>query len=121
MSLSQIYWSLLGAQGRFGAASSAILLCRWLMTMPLAALYIFGTTYELPAVGAALSVGYMTSSAILAWRLYRSDWSLYARLARDEVMPGEDFEDLGLLEGDEEEDEDDIDFDDDSSDSTGFG
>mmetsp|Transcript_25539 Transcript_25539/g.58621 ORF Transcript_25539/g.58621 Transcript_25539/m.58621 type:complete len:344 (-) Transcript_25539:41-1072(-) len=124
MSLSQVYWSLLGSQGRFGLASSTILLCRWLLTMPLAAIYIFQPTFELSAVASALAIGYMTSTLSMARRLYGSDWDLYSRLSRDDIVPGEDLEDVGLLDDDdEEEDDDDIldDFDDSGSDSTGFG
>ena len=121
MSLSQVYWSLLGSQGRFGVASSCILLCRWLLTMPLACLYIFKATFDLPSITSALAVGYMTSTTLLAWRLHKSDWTFYSNLALEDAMP----EDLGLLDAEEsegeEEEEDDFDFDDESSDSTGFG
>lgn len=122
MSLSQVYWSLLGSQGRFGVGSSSILLCRWLIAMPLASVFIFKFHYELSAVASALAIGYMTASAILAWRLFDSDWKLYAKIAQQNIS-GE--EDVGLLESDEEEDDqeddDGQDFDNDSSSSsTGF-
>ena len=148
MSLAQVYWSLLGSQGRFGVASSSILLCRWLVTMPLAAGFIFRADYDLRAVGSALALGYMTSTLLLAIRLFQSDWKVYAQLAQDEAMFGDDDddEDVALLDGnvdddmnnhpaktgdlyndeeydddDEEDDEDDY-FDESSSDSsTGFG
>ncbi|KAL7577273.1 hypothetical protein ACA910_002018 [Epithemia clementina (nom. ined.)] len=143
MSMAQVYWSLLGSQGRFGVASSSILLCRWLFTMPLAAFFIFWGDYDVSGLGSALAMGYMTSTLLLASRLFRSDWKLFAQLAQEEAMLGDDDddddddEDIALLNGgkdrgqggenihdendEEDEDEDYDDDDDDSSCSTGFG
>ena len=149
MSMAQVYWSLLGSQGRFGVASSSILLCRWLLTMPLAAGFIFGAEYDLRAVGSALAIGYMTSTILLTWRLFQSDWNMYAQMAKEDAMLGEDDdeddeEEALLADGymhrgnhakgesndanDEEDEEDEEDYDDDeeessssSDSSTGFG
>jgi Na+-driven multidrug efflux pump len=34
MTFAQVYWSLAGAQGSYGAASATILLSRWIVTIP---------------------------------------------------------------------------------------
>jgi Na+-driven multidrug efflux pump len=106
MAFAQVYWSLVGAQGRFGLASSTILLCRWLVTMPLAFSFIFGLTYDLRAVAGSIAVGYATASSFLAYCVYQSDWQSLSVAAQEEAYPAEDENMLDFsLEGGEDEGE----------------
>jgi Na+-driven multidrug efflux pump len=115
MAFAQVYWSLVGAQGRFGLASSTILLCRWLVTMPLAFSFIFGLTYDLRAVAGSIAVGYATASSFLAYCIYQSDWQSLSIAAHDEAYPVEDENalDFSLEGGEDEEEESSSDDDDD--------
>lgn len=107
MSLAQVYWSLVGAQGRFGTASLSILLVRWLFTMPLALVCIFVFRWELPAVAGAIAVGYVTSAVVLAHKIYTSDWEAIAKFAQAQAAPLDLDEDEEEYSSESEYDEDD--------------
>lgn len=104
LTFAQVYWSLVGAQGRFGLASSTILGCRWLITMPLALSFVYASFYDLRAIAGSVAVGYATASAFLAHSVSQSDWeklSLEAQ-ALDDPSLGDDFPDFSVDEGEEE-------------------
>lgn len=87
MAFAQVYWSLVGSQGRFILASSTVLACRWLCAMPLAFLCIFAFEFDLQAVAASISVGYISAAVVLASCIVRSDWKQLAHLTRQESVP----------------------------------
>jgi Na+-driven multidrug efflux pump len=105
MAFAQVYWSLIGAQDRFGLASSTILLCRWLVTMPLAFAFIFGLSYDLRAVAGSIAVGYATASSFLAYYIYQSDWHSLSVAAHEEAYMDENIMLDFSLEGGEDEGE----------------
>jgi Na+-driven multidrug efflux pump len=113
MSFTQIYWSLLGAQGRFGLASCCILVCRWVLTMPIAAACVYGPLYDARSAAGAVAVGYSTAAISLSIFVYRTDWNQAVLDAQEEVTPLDEGVDLDESDHDEEESDDDS--------STGFG
>ena len=132
MALSQITWSLIGAQGRFRLATFVIFFSRWLVTMPLALVCIFVFQLDLNAVSGSLVVGYSTACCALTVLLLSSDWVRLSQMMQIMNQPpltnskmvdengaigdGIDPDDpiLGLLDIDNFDDSDD-------SDSDGFG
>jgi Na+-driven multidrug efflux pump len=102
MTFAQVYWSLVGAQGRYGLASSTIMLCRWLVTMPLALTFIFGLSYDLRAVAGSIAVGYATASSFLVYSVVTSDWQLLSLAAQEDEAEDESF--LNFSESDQDDD-----------------
>jgi Na+-driven multidrug efflux pump len=74
MSYRMISWISVGAQGRYGLATLVILLSRWLVTMPIAAVFVYGLTLDLNSIMASIIVGSETGCMALAYVLLRSDW-----------------------------------------------
>lgn len=102
MTFTQIYWSLAGAQGSYGAASATILFSRWLLTLPIAAICVFPYNFGLDSLAGCVSVGYATAAFVLSLRVFNSDWKALSQAAQEELLPLD------------EEDEDDLSFDDSS-------
>lgn len=126
MTLAQVYWSVVGAQGRFAVASSTILACRWLITIPLSIGMLYGGGYGLSSVGGAISIGFSTASSILAFYVFLTDWpsvaqKLHDKMKEQAISPANGNDEVELNDNDEESD---IDEDDESSSddsSTGIG
>ena len=119
MTFAQVYWSLAGAQGRFGFASATILFCRWLVMLPIACICIFGHEFDLTSVSCAIAIGYAIAACVLACAVFSSDWEQLAYILRDDGDPygACDFFDDGAGIVDEGDDEDEsFDEDDDSGD-----
>ena len=119
MSLAQIYWSMVGAQGYFSRASAVILVHRWLLIIPLACALCYAAVYDLLSVAASIALGYATGGAILAHLIFQSDWTAVARQFGQDMMDGGGDPDLGMESVQDEEDYDEEESEDDSS--TGFG
>lgn len=83
MSYSMICWNLVGAQGRYRLATSVVLLSRWLVTIPIAAVFAFALTLDLNGMMAAVIVGFDTACMALAYVLLRSDWKRLSRTMQD--------------------------------------
>jgi Na+-driven multidrug efflux pump len=83
MSYAQVCWSLIGAQGRYGLASTSILVCRWVLTMPLSFVFIYAFNYDTRALVGSIAIGYSTASAFLARCLVKSDWDTLSRVAQE--------------------------------------
>lgn len=116
MSLAQIYWSLLGAQGYFSKASLVILLDRWLFIIPMGCVLVYAANYDILAVAGVLAAGYAIGGTILARSVIHSDWNAVAGEAVEDYQDA----DAGLgLESDDEIEEEDEEESEDSS--TGFG
>jgi Na+-driven multidrug efflux pump len=90
MTFAQIYWSLAGAQGRFGLASATILLCRWLVMLPIASICIFRYRLDLVSVGCVVALGYAMAACALAYAVFSSFWAHLAYFLRDDLEPMED-------------------------------
>lgn len=84
MTFAQVYWSLAGAQGCYGLASTTILFCRWLVILPIASACIFGYFYDLVSVAGAVAVGYAVAAFALACFVFRSDWERLALSMRED-------------------------------------
>lgn len=116
MAFAQVCWGLVGAQGRFNLATLVILVCRWLVTMPLSMIFIFAMNYDEVTLAGAVAAGYATSASTLACILFSSDWNDVAQALFMQ----------GLLVADDDDDDFSFgDYDDESSDDSdsddGFG
>lgn len=81
MTFALVTWSLLGAQGRFGIATLCVVLCRWLLIFPIAAVCVFGFYFDTKSVAGSIAVGYSTAAFLLSLVIIRSDWEQYAAIA----------------------------------------
>jgi Na+-driven multidrug efflux pump len=124
MTIAQIYWSLAGAQGRFGFASATILLCRWMVILPIASICIFAYRLDLMSVACAIAIGYSVAACALAYAVFSSDWEQLSYFLRDDGIaegeinaPVEYNNDNGAGIVMEVDDEDDSSFDEDEDDS----
>lgn len=112
MAFAQVCWSLVGAQGRFNLATLVVLVCRWLITMPLALVFIFALHYDEETLAGAVAAGSATSASVLACILFSSDWNDVAEaLFMQGLLIGDDDDDFDFSFGD---DDDSSDSDDDS-------
>ena len=134
MTFSQIYWSLAGAQGRFALASATILFCRWFITLPMASVCIYRYRFDLVSIAGTVAIGNAVAAFVLAFSVYRSDWSALSAQYRneqghdteddedyvDEYVQG-DVEDVSHVEASAQSDEDSSrDSDSESESSVGF-
>lgn len=114
MSTAMNVWSLLGAQGRYRLATLVILLARWLVTMPVALVCIYGFRFDLNSVMGAVTLGFATSVLILSYIFFRSDWDRLSRIMQElnaMMEVDSDFGDSSSEEEDEDDVEDHSDFD----------
>jgi Na+-driven multidrug efflux pump len=126
MTLAQITWSLIGAQGRFRLATLVMFLSRWLVSMPCALVSIYVFHLDLNAVSGSLVVGYATATSVLTFIVLRSDWDRLADTMQNmnqppgdppapleggEVDRGEEEAGLGFVDLEDFDDSDDSDSD----------
>lgn len=104
MTFAQIYWALVGAQGRFGLASLCIILSRFIVIYPMAAICVFRYLFDTPSVAGSIAVGYATAAFALALIIMQSDWKQLALEAQEQLMPN-DAEAAGLGLGESSDDE----------------
>jgi Na+-driven multidrug efflux pump len=115
MTLAQVYWSLAGAQGKFGFASGTILMCRWIVMLPIASICIFGYDLDVVAVAGAVAIGYAVATCALAYTVFTCDWVQLAYFLREEEdieAVDEGYHGTGVMivdEGDDESSSDDED------------
>ena len=83
MNYALICWNLVGAQGRYRLATSVILLSRWLVTIPIAAVFSYALALDLNGIMAAVIVGFDSACVALAYVLVRSDWERLSRTMQD--------------------------------------
>lgn len=89
MTLAQVYWSLVGAQGQYAVASATILLSRWLVTVPLAAICVFGYSYNVDSLAGSVSTGYATAAFALSLYIFNADW-MSLSISAQELLPFDD-------------------------------
>ena len=94
MTLAQVYWSLVGAQGRYAIASATILVSRWLITMPIAAICVFGYSYNVDSLAGSVATGYGTAAFALSLHIFNADWMGLSISAQEELLPFDDDGDL---------------------------
>jgi Na+-driven multidrug efflux pump len=109
MAMAQIYWSLVGAQGKYAVASASILLSRWLVMIPIGAVFVYGFEYDVDALAGGVAVGYATAAFILSLHVFSSDWTSLSLSMQQSLLPHDD----------DDEDDDDS-FSSDDASSTGF-
>jgi MatE len=123
MAFAQVCWSLIGAQGRFNLATLVMLVCRWLVTMPLALIFIFGMNFDLYTVAGALAVGSAISACVLAVVLFSSNWHEVAQqlFIQGLLSCDDDDDDFDFSFGDEEASDDENDDGDDGDEEESVG
>lgn len=112
MTLAQIYWSLVGAQGKYAVASATILLARWLVTVPMSAILVFQYNYEVESLAGAVATGYATAAFVLSLNVFTADWEKLSLAVQEDLLP--------LDDDDEDDDDDDLSDDSDNSSSIIF-
>jgi MATE family multidrug resistance protein len=83
MSFAMSVWSLLGAQGRYRLATLVILICRWIITIPMALTCVFLFDYDLNSVMGSVTTGFATSVLALSYIFFRSDWERLSRIMQE--------------------------------------
>jgi len=146
MIYSQASWSIIEAQGRVNTNFIIVMIRRWILTIPLSAIFIFAggpvsdssntedenptsLPWDLRGVTGALFIGHTTASCIYAFVvLRRSDWERLSKEIQDEEAEQEVEEEEmmpigtnGDVNYDEEDDDDDYSYDDDDDDDSSFG
>lgn len=90
MTVGMVCWSLLGAQGRYRLSTLVVMASSWLVTLPLAALFVFGMTLTLKGVVGAIVMGYSTAGTVLTYFILRSDWGRLSKIIQElNAMTGE--------------------------------
>lgn len=109
MAFAQMNWSLAGAQGRFNVASLTVILSRWLITIPLALISIYGFQYDLRGVAAAVAIGHTVSATLLSYKVFGSDWGEIVKELREPlpVMYDDNMNHNGVFEADNDSDDED--------------
>ncbi|KAL7535951.1 hypothetical protein ACHAXR_006824 [Thalassiosira sp. AJA248-18] len=74
MFVGMLSWALVGAQGRYRLATLITILCEGLITVPLAAIFVYGCHFDLQGLVAAVTIGYSVSGTALMYLLLRSNW-----------------------------------------------
>jgi MatE len=79
LSIGNMSWTLVGAQGRFRLSTSVGLSGAWLVTIPLAAVLTIVYNMDLQGQTAAIVIGYMASGTVNTYILIQSDWPKLSR------------------------------------------
>jgi uncharacterized membrane protein YgcG len=74
LTLGNMAWTLVGAQGRIRLSTTVGFLGSWMVTTPLAALSCLVFRFDLTAMTATVVLGYMMSGSCNTYVLLRSDW-----------------------------------------------
>jgi MATE family multidrug resistance protein len=102
MTFGMVAWALIGAQGRYGLATKIATVLSWLVTVPLAAYFIYAKRYDLKGLVAAVVMGYSVMGTCMSYVLMRSDWeTLSENIMELNAITGE------VYSSDEEEESDD--------------
>jgi Na+-driven multidrug efflux pump len=79
LSIGNMAWTLVGAQGRYRLSTSVGLSGAWLVTIPLAAVLTIVYNMNLQGQTAAIVIGYMASGTVNTYILIQSDWPKLSR------------------------------------------
>lgn len=74
MTIGMLGWALLGAQGRVRLATFITMVTSWIVTIPIAAIFVYVKRYDLQGLVAAVTMGYSVSSTVIMYLLIRSNW-----------------------------------------------
>jgi MATE family multidrug resistance protein len=83
MTYSMVMWSSVGSQGRYRLATLVILVSRWLVTIPYAAVMVYAFKLDLSSLMGSVIVGFATAGLSLAYVLLRSDWERLATILQE--------------------------------------
>jgi len=83
MTFALTTWSLIGAQGRYRLATLVVLLSRWLVTIPMALVCVYGFDLDLNSIMGSVTVGFATSVLALSYVFFRSDWERLSRILQE--------------------------------------
>jgi multidrug resistance protein, MATE family len=94
-------WSLLGAQGKYKLATWVSFISSWGLSMPLAAIFVYGYQLDLQGLTSAVVLGYLTTGASLSYVLLSTDWQKVSRKIREQHSS----EDMSEMTHEEQEEE----------------
>lgn len=80
LAAGSISWALVGAQGRYRLATLVAFVSSWCVTLPLAAVFVYGFNFDLQGPVSAVVIGYSVTGTCLLYILARSDWERLSRL-----------------------------------------
>jgi MATE family multidrug resistance protein len=84
LSAGSISWALVGAQGRYRLATFVAFVSSWCITLPLAAVFVYGFNFNLQGPVSAVVIGYSVTGTSLLYVLCRSDWTRLSKLLVEE-------------------------------------
>ena len=76
-------WNQLGGQGRYKIATLIHCACSWLITLPLASIFVYVFEINLEGITCAVVVSYATAALIMAFMLLTSDWERLATIIQE--------------------------------------
>lgn len=83
MTAGSVCWAEIGAQGRYKLATIIIAVSSWVVSIPLAAISVFGLVLDLRGMTASVCIGFQCASTTLAFVLLQSDWMRIAQKVSD--------------------------------------
>lgn len=84
MTIGTMFWTLLGAQGRYRLATVVVGIISWTITLPFAAICSVWLKVGLEGQTAAVVIGYLVSGGIHAYFIFRSDWVALSNSVMDD-------------------------------------
>jgi hypothetical protein len=75
MVFGMVCWAIVGAQGRYSLATTLAFFTSWLITVPLAALFVYIFNFGIVGLVSSLAIGYSCLSMLLVFVMARSDWT----------------------------------------------
>lgn len=83
MVFGMVCWAIVGAQGRYSLATALSFFSSWLITLPLAALFVYVFDYGIAGLVSSLAIGYSCLSMLLIFVMARSDWSNLSKIIQE--------------------------------------
>lgn len=83
MVFGMVCWAIIGAQGRYSLATALSFFSSWLITLPLAALFVYIFNYGIVGLVSSLSIGYSCLSLLLVFVMARSDWPKLSKIIQE--------------------------------------
>lgn len=80
LTAGSVSWALVGAQGRYRLATLTAFVSSWCVTLPLAAIFIYGLHFDMQGLTASVVVGYSITGTCLLYILIRSDWERLSKI-----------------------------------------
>jgi len=83
MTAGSVCWAEIGAQGRYKLATIIFFVSSWFVSIPLAAISVYGLMLDLRGMTASVCIGFLCASTALTYVLLQSDWERLAQKVAD--------------------------------------